>query len=111
MKTLAILGNNYQETTAFIDKILKNTKARTDREHIKMNIIIDNKFLEKNVEEIIKIIEDLENINSDNLVLTFNDTKISKIIANNIHIPLLNTSFSFDDSNLMEKILACKVNL
>ena len=104
MKPIAILGCDYKITTSFMNKIVENTKAKIDQEHLILNIIIDNKLKEKNEEEIIDIIKKIEMIDSKYLVLTFNDERIEKIIENNLNIPLLNKSFK-DNDELIRKII------
>ena len=104
MKPIAILGCDYKITTSFMNKIVENTKAKIDQEHLILNIIIDNKLKEKDEEEIIDIIKKIEMIDSQYLVLTFNDERIEKIIENNLNIPLLNKSFK-DNDELIRKII------
>ena len=105
MKPIAILGCDYKITTSFMNKIVENTKAKIDQEHLILNIIIDNKLKEKNEEEIIDIIKKIEMIDSKYLVLTFNDERIEKIIENNLKISLLNKSFKDNDDELIKKII------
>ena len=105
MKPIAILGCDYKLTTSFMNKIVENTKAKIDQEHLILNIIIDNKLKEKNEEEIIDIIKKIEMIDSKYLVLTFNDERIEKIIESNLNIPLLNKSFRDNDDELIRKII------
>ena len=104
MKPIAILGCDYKITTSFMNKIVENTKAKIDQEHLILNIIIDNKLKEKNEEEIIDIIKKIEMIDSQYLVLTFNDERIEKIIESNLNI-LLNKSFKDNDDELIKKII------
>ena len=100
--TLGILGNNFKETTEFINKIILNTKASCDQEHMKMNIIINNKLL-NDKEEIKKVLNKLETIKSDFLCLTFNNKEIYNFIKENTTIPVLNNNFSED--KLVNEIL------
>ena len=105
MDTIAILGNDYQITTAFVLEIIKNTKAKSDQEHLKMNIIIDNKLLEKSDSEIIKILKQLESIASNSLVVTFNNERVLNIIEKYSPLSLLNKEFNLNDLNLIKKIV------
>ena len=102
--TLGILGNNFKETTEFINKIILNTKASCDQEHMKINIIINNKLL-NDKDEIKKILEKLEMIKSDFLCLTFDNKEIYDFIKENTNIPVLNDSFNVNDNSLIENIL------
>ena len=77
MKPIAILGCDYKITTSFMNKIVENTKAKIDQEHLILNIIIDNKLKER----------------------------IEKIIESNLNIPLLNKSFRDNDDELIRKII------
>lgn len=102
--TLAILGNDFKKTTKFMEKIILNTKANTDQEHMKMNIIINNQLL-LNEDELKNILTKLEKMNSSFLCLTFNDKKTYEFIKNNTNIPILNHQFSLDDDTLITNIL------
>ena len=74
--TIGILGNDYEITSKFVEKIILHTKASTDQEHIKMNIIINNYLLNKNKEEINDLITKIKESNIDYLVLTMNNKDI-----------------------------------
>ena len=100
--TLTILGNNFQKTTEFVNKIILNTKATCDQEHMKMNIIINNKLL-NDKEEIKKVLKKLEIIKSDFLCLTFDNLEIYNFIKDNTTIPVLN--HYFDEEKLVNVIL------
>ena len=89
--TLGILGNDFILSTSIVDKIILNTKANTDQEHIKMNIVINNKLLEKSNLEIKEIINNLEKSNINYLLLTFNDNNIINYIKSITNIPLIET--------------------
>ena len=98
MTTIAILGDNFNKTTEFVNKIIHNTKAKIDQEHLKMNIII----------EIITILKGLEAIDSSYLVLTFNNDIIYNIIKDNTLIPIINKDFNLENSDLIQKIISLK---
>ena len=89
--TLGILGNDFILSTSIVDKIILNTKANTDQEHIKLNIVINNKLLEKSNLEIKEIINNLEKSNINYLLLTFNDNNIINYIKSITNIPLIET--------------------
>ena len=105
MKTIAILGNDYTVTTNFMNKIVQATPASIDQEHLKLNIIIDNKLNEKNIEEIKDILNKLKKIDSDFLVLTFNDERIENILEHENQLILLNKSFDIDNDELINDII------
>lgn len=88
-KTLGILGNDYQKTTKLVEEIILNTKAKTDQEHIKMNIIINNKLLFKNNLTILNIVHNLEKIESDYLILAFDNQDIKDFIEDNTNLIIL----------------------
>ena len=89
---IGILGYDFVLSTSIVDKIITNTKANTDQEHIKMNIVINNMLKEKTNLEIIDIIKKLENSNINYLVITFNDERIINIIKKNTTIPVIEYS-------------------
>ena len=103
--TIGILSNNLKLSTLFVEKIIHHTKADIDQEHIKMNIVINNKLLNKNNEELLKIIKDLESSNIDYLVLTFKDNNIYNLIKNNTNINIINNTFDINDIELIRKII------
>ena len=88
-KTLGILGNDYQKTTKLVEDIILNTKAKTDQEHIKMNIIINNKLLLKDNLTILNIVHNLEKIESDYLILAFDNQDIKDFIEDNTNLIIL----------------------
>ena len=88
-KTLGILGNDYQKTTKLVEEIILNTKAKTDQEHIKMNIIINNKLLFKDNLTILNIVHNLEKIESDYLILAFDNQDIKDFIEDNTNLIIL----------------------
>ncbi len=89
--TLGILGNDFILSTSIVDKIILNTKANIDQEHIKMNIVINNKLLNKSNLEIKDIITKLEQSNINYLLLTFNDKNIINYIKSFTNIPIIET--------------------
>lgn len=88
-KTLGILGNDYQKTTKLVEEIILNTKAKIDQEHIKMNIIINNKLLLKDNLTILNIVHNLEKIESDYLILAFDNQDIKDFIEDNTNLIIL----------------------
>lgn len=108
--TLAILGNNYKETTKFMENLIQQTKAQVDQDHMKMNIIISKNLLEKKEEELINILNNLEKMDSSYLVLTFNNQKIYQFIQKNTKIKVLNSTFSLEDKALTKEILTLFYN-
>ena len=103
--TIGILGNNLKLSTSFVEKIILKTKAKVDQEHIKMNIIINNKLLDKDELYLKELIHNIEKSNIDYLVLNFNDIDIYNYIKNNTNIPILNNSFDVNDISLINKII------
>ena len=89
--TLGILGNDFILSTYIVDKIILNTKANIDQEHIKMNIVINNKLLNKSNLEIKDIINKLEQSNINYLLLTINDNNIINYIKSITNIPIIET--------------------
>ena len=88
-KTLGILGNDYQKTTKLVEDIILNTKSKIDQEHIKMNIIINNKLLLKDNLTILNIVHNLEKIESDYLILAFDNQDIKDFIEDNTNLIIL----------------------
>lgn len=101
---VGIIGNDFDITTKFIDKIIQNTNAKTDQEHIKMNIIINNKLL-NNDKEILNIISNLEKINATCLCLCFDNDKVHELIKKNTNIPILNSKFKNNENMLIQNII------
>lgn len=102
--TIGILGNDFEITTQFIEKIINNTKATQDQDHIKMNIIINNYLLDKNNNEINDILEKIKKSNIDYLVLAINDKRIYQLVENS-KIKIINKTFDINDNNLIKKII------
>lgn len=102
--TIGILGNDYEITSKFVEKIILHTKASTDQEHIKMNIIINNYLLNKNKEEINDLITKIKESNIDYLVLTMNNKDIYKLIKEK-EIEIINKTFNINDNDLVKKII------
>ncbi|MBQ8892470.1 MAG: hypothetical protein IJ068_06390 [Bacilli bacterium] len=102
-KTIGILGTNFNLSTAFVNKIISCTKANTDQEHIKMNIIISNSLLQK--KKLNSIIKKLENINTDYLILTFNNQEVYNYLKTITNIPILNNYFDLQDNSFIYKII------
>lgn len=102
---VGIIGNDFDITTKFIDKIIQNTNVKTDQEHIKMNIIINNKLLNNNDKEILNLISNLEKINSTCLCLCFDNYKVYELIKKNANIPILNSKFKNNENMLIQNII------
>lgn len=102
--TIGILGNDYEITSKFVEKIILHTKASTDQEHIKMNIIINNYLLNKNKEEINDLITKIKESNIDYIVLTMNNKDIYKLIKEK-EIEIINKTFNINDNDLVKKII------
>lgn len=103
--TIGILSNNLKLSTLFVEKIILNTKAIKDQDHIKMNIFINNNLFNKNERELLTIINKLEKSKIDYLILNFNNKEIYNYLKNNINIPILNKSFSINDNELINQII------
>ena len=69
-KSLGIIGNDYNKTTKLFNDIVMNTKAKTDQEHIIINIVL-TKNMEK--ENILKNIKYLESIKTTYLIIDIDD--------------------------------------
>lgn len=102
---VGILGNNFDITTKFVEKIINNTKASCDQDHVKMNIIINNKLFDKEENEILNIIKNFENINTTNLCLCFDNDNIYNLIKNSTTIPILNSKFKNNEENIISDII------
>lgn len=103
--TIGILGYDNKLSTMFVEKIINHTKASTDQEHIKMNIVLNNKLLDKTNQEIINIVKELEQSNINYLVLTFTNDNIYNLIKDNTNITILNNKFDINDIELIKKII------
>lgn len=104
-KTVGIIGSDLKLSTLFVEKIILRTKAKLDQEHIKMNIVINNKLNEKNEDEFKKILINLEDSQVDYIVLTINNSHIYKILKNNTNIPIINNEFNINDNLLIDKVI------
>ena len=93
--TIGILGYDFILSTIIVDKIISKTKAKNDQEHIKMNIVINNKLLEKTELEIKQIINDLEESHISYLILTFNNQEIVNIIKSVTKLPIIEYPFDY----------------
>ncbi len=102
--TIGILGNDFDITTQFVENIITNTKASQDQNHIKMNIIINNYLLNKNINEINDILEKIKESNIDYLVLTVNDRRLYELIEKK-KIKIINKTFDINDYNLIKKVI------
>ena len=102
--TIGILGNNFDVTTQFVEKLIMHTKASKDQEHIKMNIVINNCLLKKNRDEQDKLLENMQESNIDYLVLTMNDLNLNKLIEDK-GIRLINKTFNINDNDLIKRII------
>ena len=102
--TIGILGNDFNLTTKFIEKIIINTKALTDQEHIKMNIIINNYLLRKNNTEIDNLLNMIIESKIDYLVITVNNNDLNKLIEEK-GINLVNKTFDINDNDLIKKVI------
>ena len=103
--TIGILGNDFNLSTSFVEKIILKTNAKKDQDHIKMNIIINNKLFEKNEKDLKDIITNLENSKIDYLILNFNNQNIYNFIKNNTYIQVLNNKFDLNNNLLIDKII------
>ena len=102
--TIGILGSNLGLTTEFIENIIKHTKAKVDQDHIKMNIIVNNKLLNKTNNEIIDILNRLKESNINYLVLTDNNSNLYNLVLNS-NINLINKTFNINDETLIKEII------
>lgn len=102
--TIGILGNDFDITTQFVEKIITNTRASQDQDHIKMNIIINNYLLNKNINEINDLLEKIRKSNIDYLVLTVNDKRLNELIEKR-NIKIINKTFDINDYNLIKKVI------
>lgn len=104
-KTFAILGQDLNISTIFVEKIILNTKAEKDQDHIKMNIIINNKLFTKNEVYLKELLTNIEKSQADYLVLTFNNKTIYDYLNANTSVPILNDSFNINDEELLKNII------
>ena len=104
-KTIAILGQDYKLSTTFVENIINSTKANKDQDHIKMNIIINNKLLNKDLNYLNELINNIEKSQVDYLVLTFNNKDIYNYLKNKTNIPIINSTFNINDLELIKKII------
>ena len=102
---IGILGNDLKISTLFVEKIILNTKADTDQEHIKMNIVINNNLFNKNKKELLKIIDNFKKTKINYLVLTFDNQNIYEFIKENINIPIIKYYFNELDDELISNII------
>lgn len=103
--TIGILGNDFILSTSLVEKIILNTNASTDQEHIKMNIVINNKLEDLSENELKNILDNLEKSEINYLVLTFNNKELFDFVKNNTTIKILNNSYNDDIFDLIEKVI------
>lgn len=104
-KSIGILGNDFKLSTSFVEKIISNTKANIDQEHIPMNIVINNKLLDKDESELKNLLNKFEKNNTSYLILTFNNLDIYNKIKRNTYIPILNYNFDINDDNFIKQVI------
>lgn len=104
---LGIIGNDYIATTNFINKIVNNTDVQSDQEHIKMNIVINNKLL-NNKKSLKNTLKKLEDIGTNYLCLTCYNKDIYDYVKLNTNMNVLNSIYNEDEESLIEKILSIK---
>ena len=100
---IGIVGNDFKKTNDFVEKIILNTNAKIDQEHMKMNIIINNNILENN--NILNIVSTLEKIDTTHICLCFNDKNIYELVKKNTNIPLINNEFDNISDTLVKQIV------
>ena len=104
-KSIGIIGNDFKLSTLFVEKIILNTKANVDQDHIPMNIVINNKLLEKDESEIKNLLNKLEQSNTSYLILTFNNIDVYNKIKRNTYIPVINNNFNINDDNFIKQVI------
>ena len=104
-KSIGIIGNDFKLSTLFVEKIILNTKANVDQDHIPMNIVINNKLLEKDESEIKNLLNKLEKNNTSYLILTFNNIDVYNKIKRNTYIPVINNNFNINDDNFIKQVI------
>lgn len=87
-KSLGIIGNDYNKTTKLFNDIVMNTKAKTDQEHIIINIVL-TKDIEK--ENILKNIKYLESIKTSYLIIDIDDESIKDFIKENTNLIIIDS--------------------
>ena len=87
-KSLGIIGCDYNKTTKLFNDIVMNTKAKTDQEHIIINIVL-TKNMER--ENIIKNIKYLESIKTSYLIIDIDDENIKKFILENTNLTIIDS--------------------
>ena len=102
--TIGIIGNDFILSTSLVEKIILKTKADTDQEHIKMNIVINNKLEKLSEKELKKIIINLEKSEIKYLVLIISNQNIFNFIKNNTTIEIINT-YNDNINQLVEKVI------
>ena len=86
--TLGIISSDLNLTTKFIEKIINNTNAKRDQDHIKMDIIINNNLLNKTENELDEFVKRYETMNITHLCLYYTNQKIINLFSNKFNIPI-----------------------
>lgn len=86
--TLGIISSDLNLTTKFIEKIINNTNAKRDQDHIKMDIIINNNLLNKTENELDEFIKRYETMNITHLCLYYPNQKMLNTFSNHFEIPI-----------------------
>ena len=85
-KSLGIIGNDYNKTTKLFNDIVMNTKAKTDQEHIIINIVLTKNLDKENILENIKY---LESIKTSYLIIDIDDENIKDFIKENTNLIII----------------------
>lgn len=93
-KQLGIIGNDYHLTNNIFEKIISNTIAKIDQEHIKINLIY-SKY--NNIDDLLNKCKYLEDIGTNKILITSNISEENmKYLKNNINIDIIDMSVDFN---------------
>ena len=105
-RTVGILGCDLDATTKFFEKIIQFTKGDKDQDHIKLNIVVDSRLLEKSLQEIADLALEFKKSGAELLVLAFSSRRVYDTLRSCTDLPIMNSRFDVNDAELVRSIIS-----